>query len=156
MESRFGDDATFLAAFERCEYPYEAWDHRAHIRMAFLYLCALPFDGALERIRSGIQAYNRAKDVPEGLTRGYHETLTVGWARLVVGAILDDAAAGRASAGGRDPATPTPESRAFCDRHPELLDTRRLDRHYTTERLWSPEAKRDFIEPDLEPLPGPD
>ncbi len=148
------DDAAFLAAFEAREYPYDMWDHRAHIRMAYLYLSALPFAQALDAIRAGIQAYNRAKQVPESQTRGYHETLTVAWARLVFGAIEQEAEAGREAELGSSAKGDPAGSEAFCDRHSELLDVGRLDRHYSSGRLWSAEAKRRLVEPDLAPLPG--
>ena len=34
----YADDADFLRAFETRSIPFEAWMHRSHVRMAYLYL----------------------------------------------------------------------------------------------------------------------
>jgi hypothetical protein len=133
------DDAAFLEAFEAQAIPFADWSHRAHIRMAFSYLRRHPFEDALVRIRRGIQALNRAHGTPEAPTRGYHETLTVAWARVVSSAI---AAHG-----------PFKDSNDFCDRSPHLLQRTLMGVFYSRNRLFSPEAKRSFVEPDLAPLP---
>lgn len=135
------DDAAFLEAFEARAIPHAEWNHRAHVRMAFLYLGRHPFEEALRRIRAGIQALNRVHRTPEELTRGYHETLTVAWARLVASAI---AAHG-----------PYPNSNEFCDRNPHLLRRTLLRVFYSPGRIFTPEAKSGFVEPDLTPLPLP-
>jgi hypothetical protein len=135
------DDAAFLAAFESQAIPFADWSHRAHIRMAFNYLSRHPLEDALARIRRGIQALNRAHGTLEAPTRGYHETLTIAWARVVAGAI---AAHG-----------PFRDSNDFCDRSPHLLQRTLMSVFYSRERLFSPEAKRSFVEPDLAPLPRP-
>ncbi len=135
------DDAAFLAAFETQSIPLADWNHRAHIRMAFTYLGGRPFEEALARIRKGIQALNRVHGTPEALDRGYHETLTVAWARVVASAIAVHG--------------PFRDSNDFCDRNPHLLQRTLLRVFYSRDRIVSPEAKRAFVEPDLAPLPGP-
>src|SRR6185436_3226610 len=76
-------DAEFLAAFEDCTLPFAEWRHRAHLKVAYLYLRQLPFEPALEKMRQNIKRYNAATHTPEALERGYHETMTVAWMRLV-------------------------------------------------------------------------
>src|SRR5678815_300999 len=76
-------DASFLQSFEECTLPFAEWHHRAHLKVAYLYLRALPFDEALARARESIKQYNAATNTPETLERGYHETMTVAWMRLV-------------------------------------------------------------------------
>ena len=72
-------------------------------------------------------------------TRGYHETLTLAWARLI--------AARMGSCGeGEDFA-------AFIRRHPDLLTSAAILRYYSRERIFSLRARREFVLPDLEPLP---
>lgn len=134
------DDAAFLAAFESQTIPFAEWSHRAHIRMAFNYLSRHPFDEALGRIRKGIRALNLVHKTPEELTRGYHETLTVAWARVVASTIAVHG--------------PFKDSNDFCDRNPHLLQRTLLRVFYSRDRLMSPEAKRSFVEPDLAPLPA--
>jgi hypothetical protein len=134
------DDEALLRAFEAAALTRAEWTHEAHVRTAWLYAARLPFEEALRRMRDGLRALNAAQGTPEGPMRGYHETLTQAWLRRVAAAV-------RASARDVD-------SRAFCERHPELLHRGCIDVHYSRERLFSPEAKRAFVEPDREPLPG--
>ena len=53
------------------------------MKLAYLYLRQYPFEQALERTREKIQRYNALTDTPDELERGYHETVTVAWLRLV-------------------------------------------------------------------------
>ncbi len=135
-----GDDE-FLAAFEAQGWPLEQWHHREHIRLAYLYLRAYPFEQAAERIRAGIRAHNAAHGVPDSATTGYHETMTIAWLRLVQ-LVLEEYG-------------PAESGEAFCDVHPELLEKKTLRLFYSKELFMSPRAKREYVEPDLAPLPRP-
>jgi hypothetical protein len=42
--------------FENLTLPGEEWTHRAHVKVAYLYLSRHPFPAALDRLRSGIKA----------------------------------------------------------------------------------------------------
>jgi hypothetical protein len=134
------DDSTLLRQFESCELPGEDWCHRAHVRLAYLFLRRHPFGESLRRFRSCLQAYNRVHGVPDNLTSGFHETLTVAWLRLVAARLQDTPSAA--------------DSDAFCDGNPDLLDKSILRRFYSSDRIVSWEAKRRFVEPDLQELPG--
>src|SRR4051812_47282050 len=74
---RIMTDTDFLAAFETRSLPFAQWTHRAHVKVAFLYLRGLPLAAALDKIRARIRAYNAANAVPESPTSGYNETTTV-------------------------------------------------------------------------------
>lgn len=129
-------DDEFLATFENCTLPFEHWNHRAHVRVAFLYASRNDVESATNRMRAGIKAYNKANQVPEALDRGYHETITIAFMRLVCEAVRE-------------------ESNSFGDfeqRYPELFDKRVLLRFYSRDRLISVEAKASFVEPDLMPI----
>lgn len=132
-------DAEFLQSFENCSLSTDAWTHRAHLRVAYLYAVQRPFPAALSRIRRGIQAYNAATNTPEALDRGYHETITLAFVRLVYACLARQG--------------DFPDSNAFCGRFPELLDKQVLLRFYSRERLMTFDAKREFVEPDLATLP---
>jgi hypothetical protein len=107
--------------------------------MAFLYASQYAFDAALDRMRLSIKAYNASQQVPESLDRGYHETITVAFMRLVRNELMRKG--------------PYADSEAFCDCHPDLLDKSLLLRFYSKQRLMTAEAKRGFVEPDLAELP---
>jgi hypothetical protein len=135
-------DQQFLRSFEARTLPFEQWTHRAHVKVAFLYLRSLPFNEAIERVRAGIKAYNARNNVPEGPTSGYNETTTVAFLHLVAAVM---------SAYG--PVMPTPDADAFCDTHPQLLSRHALRFFYSPQRRMDPRAKLEFLEPDLAPLP---
>lgn len=107
--------------------------------MAFLYLRAEPFDAALARIRAGIRALNRANRLDDGLTSGYHETMTVAWARVIAATLEVH--------GPRD------DAEAFIAANPHLLAKSLLRLYYSRERIVTEVAKARFVEPDLAPLP---
>ncbi len=132
-------DAHFLEAFENCTLPFEQWNHRAHVKAAYLYASRHDLEPALVRMRSSIKAYNAAHNVPDALDRGYHETITQGFMRLVHATICRHG--------------PYQSSEEFCERHPELLNKHVLLGFYSRERIMSPAAKATFVAPDLAELP---
>lgn len=142
MESFDLDDDALLREFEALTLPFTKWSHRTHIRVAYIYLTRLPFAEAVEKTRRGIQAYNRANNVPEGPDRGYHETITQAWLRIVAATLRHQG--------------PAADSRAFCEQQPHLGHRTLLRIFYSKERILSPEAKGSFVAPDIVPLPeGP-
>lgn len=132
-------DQELKVGFESCALAPEQWGHREHIRMAFLYAAEHLFASAVNCMRVSLQAFNAAKHVSESLERGYHETITVAYMRLV--------------ADSRRRNGPFADSEAFCPRHPELLDKRALRKFYSPERIMTWEAKRRFVAPDVADLP---
>ena len=134
-------DARFLAAFEDCSLPLEEWQHhRFHLRAAYLYLRAHGLDGAIERMRANISAFNEAKGLPNAIDMGYHETLTQGWLRVLDGLM-------RAHG-------PLENHDAFYARHSYLQSKMLLLLYYSRDRIMSQEAKDGFVQPDLAPFPN--
>ena len=136
------EDPQFLQSFETLSLPFAQWTHRAHVKVAFLYLRANPFDEALAKIRKGIKAYNAVNNVPDGPDRGYNETTTRAFLHLI--------AATMAAYGDSMPAA---TADAFCDAHPQLMTRNALRFFYSPRQRMHPLAKTQFIEPDLTPLP---
>ena len=137
------DDAEFLRQFESRTLPFAQWTHRAHVRIAFLYLRAHPFEQALPRMRNGVKAYNAANHVPESPTSGYNETTTHAFLHLVAATIA-----------AYEHVIPTTSADAFCDAHPQLMTRHALRLFYSPQRRMHPLAKTQFVEPDLAPLPA--
>jgi hypothetical protein len=133
------EDETLLTQFEATTWPLKEWHHRQHIKIAYLYLRQHPFEVAAQKMRAGLLAYNAANQVPDGLDRGYHETMTQVWMRLVYLTICEFG--------------PSESADAFVDKHTQLLSKRAALFFYSRDRIMSAEAKRQFIEPDLAPLP---
>lgn len=133
------DDEAFLQKFEAAAWPQDQWHHREHIKTAYLYLSRHSFDEALARLRSGIQALNASHGLPESPTRGYHETMTQAWLRLVQAMLQEHG--------------PAESADVFYQNHPELSQAKVLRLFYSPRRLMAPEAKTHYLEPDLAPLP---
>ena len=134
------NDDEFLNAFETCTL--KEFHHRDHIKVAYLYLRRFPLDEAVAKVRTGLQALAAAWGAPVGeLEKGYHETMTQAWVRLVQLKMNDGGLA----------ASPDADATAdsFCKQHPDLMQKTRLDQFYSRERLMTWEAKRDIVEPDL-------
>jgi hypothetical protein len=135
-------DAELLAQFETRTLPFSEWTHRAHVKVAFLYLREHPFSQALEKLRNGIKAYNAANNRPDGPTEGYNETTTHAMAHLIAAMMI---AYGKTH--------PVASADEFCDKHPQLMSQYVLRFFYSPERRRSPLAKTQFVEPDLTALP---
>ena len=130
-------DDEFLAAFEACTL--KEFHHRDHVKVAYLYLRRHPLDDAIAKVRTGLQALAVAWGAPvDDLERGYHETMTQAWVRLVHLALRDGGVSESAD--------------AFCDQQPNLMQKTYLQSFYSRERLTTWEAKRGFVEPDRAPF----
>ena len=130
-------DDDFLAAFEACTL--EELRHRDHIKVAYLYLRRFPLEEAMDKVRTGLQALAVAWKAPvDELEKGYHETVTQAWVHIVHLALKE--------------CGPAESADAFCDRHPELMQKTHLRSYYSRERIVTWEAKREFVEPDLNPF----
>jgi hypothetical protein len=115
----------------------DAFDHRAHLRLAYTCLVEHSGEEALSRIRRGLLGFLRYHGVD---STKYHETLTRAWL-LAVRHFM-------ARSG------PTDSAEAFIDANPSLLDTGILGTHYSADLLFSERARGEFVAPDLEPIPG--
>lgn len=133
------DDEKFLEQFETTVLPLEEWHHKQHIKVAYLYLRRFPFETAMVRMREGVKAFNAAKKTPEAIDRGYHETMTQAWMRLVHFTLCEYG--------------PAADAEAFFEQSPQLQQAKILRFFYTKERFTSPEAKAGFVEPDIIPFP---
>jgi hypothetical protein len=128
-------DEQFARAFERGEVSPAAFDHRAHVRVAWVYVREGPtFDAATTRMREAIRRFAAAANAAQK----YHETITVLWMRLL------------AEAAGRVAPCELAELFEQC---PELADKDLPLKYYSRERLFSDEARREWIAPDQLPIP---
>lgn len=114
------------------------WTHRDHLSTA-AYYCITDPDCASERMRSGIQALNKARGVETTPTGGYHDTLTIAWTRIIAGHI-------RGLEGVAPHEIVNSVIATFQDKKTTL-------RYYSRDRIMSLEARYGWVEPDLEPLP---
>jgi len=125
-------DEHFIAGFEDCSLAAETFDHRAHVRMAYLYLCRYPILEAVERFSSALARFATAKGKPGR----YHETVTWAFLFLIRERLV--------RAGGNQ----TWEK--FAESNPDLMswDKSILKHYYRDDTLRSDLAKRIFLLPD--------
>lgn len=125
------DDA-FLYAFEAGTLPADAFGHREHVRLAWLYLRQHPVPDVLVRYGDGLRRFATR----HGKANLYHETIT--WAFLLI--IHERMAHPEA-------ADTWP---AFAAAHPDLLCSKPsiLERYYHPATLASPRARAVFVMPD--------
>ncbi|HEY0079250.1 MAG TPA: hypothetical protein VGB73_11595 [Pyrinomonadaceae bacterium] len=126
--------------FESCALSREEWTHAAHLTVALWYLLHHSWPDAVRLTRDHIKRFNHAHGILTTPTGGYHETLTLFWLTLVR-RYLNDA---------------THEDTSLVPLANNLiLRYARTDlplHYYTHERLFSPEARAGWIEPDLKSL----
>lgn len=132
-------DEDFLKQFEAGVWPFEDWHHQQHIKVAYLYLRRYPFEKAMTQMREKIRAYNISHNVPDLPTRGYHETMTQAWMRLVYLTLCEYG--------------PAETADDFYAQNPQLSEKKTLRLFYSHDLLMSSPAKAEFVEPDLAPLP---
>jgi len=129
-------DQRFCDAFEKFELAPADFDHRAHVRLAYVYLCRLDPEQATAAMKQALLSFLQHLGV--GTTK-YHETITRAWV-MAVNHFMESTEPG--SSFGE-----------FIDRAPVLLDSKIMLSHYSAEMLFSDEARAEYVEPDLAPIP---
>ena len=120
-------DRDFVEAFETCTLPPEELPHRAHVRLAWLYLREGSLLDTLTRYSEGIKRYAGSL----GASAKYHETIT--WAFLFL--IHERMQHSRAETFD-----------AFAAENEDLFGPI-LERYYTKDALASELARRTFVLP---------
>ncbi len=132
------DDETFLARFRNQTLSPEQFGHRAHLRMAWLYLKRYPLADACAYMCADTRAFAESLGAPGK----YHHTVTEALMRIV------DL---RTHA---DTSKPMDSFEDFLAANPDLQADARglLARHYSDECLNSDTARVRWVEPDLVPI----
>jgi len=134
-------DRGFRREFEACRFPPAEFDHRAHVRLAYVYLTENDTDAAHLLMQRALLAFlqHHGVDVSK-----YHETMTRAWIMAVRHFM------------GMSPGAESSE--VFLEANPRMLDSRIMMTHYSAQVLFSDEARAKFVEPDLHPIPryGPE
>jgi hypothetical protein len=121
-------DREFVDAFEACTLPSSDFDHRNHVRLAWLYLQDQPLIEALPRFITSIKRYAGSL----GASAKYHETITYAFMFLIH---------------ERNVRTPAATFDAFADANADLFGPI-LGRYYSPETLASDVARSSFVMPD--------
>ncbi len=139
LYTSFDEIKQVAEGFESCTLPRAQWTHRAHLTVAFWYLICYPLPEAVQKIRAGIQRYNESQGIKTTKDGGYHETITLFWVCVVRHYLTS----------------------ATLEGHLVILLNDLINRcgkglpfeYYSRERLLSWEARTNWLEPDLKPLP---
>jgi len=124
-----------------CTLPREAWTHEAHLGACLWLLSERPDIDVDAEIGTIIRRFNESVGGVNNDTQGYHDSITrayVAGVRLFLSGTKETGLAARVNA-------------------MLLSDVGRRDwplRFYSRELLFSVEARRGFVEPDLAPLPA--
>ena len=129
-----------VAAFMDQSLPHVRWTHRAHLTVALWYTTHHPPEHALELMREGIHRLNAAHGLVPTPTRGYHETITRLYMRLVARFVREE--------------LPQGDWASRANLLFERYGARDLPlRYYSRALLMSPAARAGWVPPDLAPLP---
>ncbi|MBX3283526.1 MAG: hypothetical protein KF756_13760 [Acidobacteria bacterium] len=129
------DIVALVESFEKATIAREAWKHREHLIVALYYVSKFDLDAATKMMRRGILrllehgfGVDLAKEMP------YHETLTIFWMHAVHSFWSD-----------RRHLSLT----EIANEMVEVFDKYHPLKFYTREFLFSDEARRRFVEPDI-------
>ena len=129
-------DETFRESFESGQIAPPDFDHRAHIRLAYVYLVGGSTEKAYVDMRTALHSFLARNGID---VSKYHDTLTRAWV-MAVRHFMEK--------------TESCESAdELVDRNPEMLDSKIMLSHYSAEVLFSEEARSKFVEPDIESIP---
>ena len=131
-------DSAFVCDFEACSVPPDQFDHRAHLRLAYVYLCRDTVPEAAVRMSASLRRYLAHLQADPAK---FHQTMTDAWVRAVRHFM--------------DTAPACADFAAFIEASPALLDTRIMLTHYSAQTLFSDQARQAFVAPDLQSIPPP-
>jgi N-formylglutamate deformylase len=128
-------DDGFLDAFENCSLPASEFDHRGHLRLAWLYLERHPLQEAMQLTCDGIRKYAASLGAPGK----FHRTLTEAIVRIMH---------------GRRQLGMEKDFDRFLLNNPDLTENMKevIGFHYSEKRLSSDDARAIFLPPDLRDL----
>lgn len=130
------EDILFRQSFEGFKVAPSDFDHAAHVRLAYIYLCRFPVEVAAERMKGALLAFLDHLGVGSAK---YHETITRAW----IAAVRHFMESSPRSA----------SSMEFIGLNPRLLDSKIMLTHYSAEVLFSQAARTSFVLPDKTPIP---
>lgn len=130
-------DREFQLAFEACNIVPAEFDHAAHVRLAYVYLCGQSVDAATAAMKKSLLAFLAHLGVGEAK---YHETITRAWIMAVSHFMAESS-------------TSCDSAATFVNRNPRLLDPKIMLSHYSADTLFSSSARQSFVPPDIQRIP---
>jgi hypothetical protein len=133
------DLARLIERFHAATLPAGEWTHHAHLAVGTWHVYHHGADAALDLMRAGILRLNEHHGTPNTDTRGYHETITRAYL-LLIGEVL-----------ARIPRT-TPAAAVSHVLQDSIASAGVLLHYYARDTLMSVAARREWVEPDRQPL----
>jgi len=128
-------DLLLRDSFEAKTLPNDAFRHREHVRLTWIYLTMEPQAAVSARLCRSLLELATS----HGVAQRFHHTLTVAWVRIIAAARADH------------PELPFDLLAEAC---PFLLDKDAPLAYYTRDHLFSEDARQRWVEPNRNPLPG--
>jgi hypothetical protein len=132
-------DLAFRQRFESRQVLPGEFDHRAHIRLAYVYLVAGSTDQAYKAMRTSLHGFLQHHNIAADK---YHDTLTRAWVMAVRHFMEKTGSVESAD--------------ELMDHNPQMLDSKIMLTHYSAELLFSGEARQRFVQPDIQAIPDYD
>jgi hypothetical protein len=130
------DDRALWRDFRDGAVSTDAFDHRLHLRLAYIYLVEHGPESAPAAFKDALLSYLAKHGIDR---RKYHETLTRAWLLAVSHFIWR--------------ARETSCADDFLARSHALLNPAVILTHYSKDVLFSESARPMFVEPNLDPIP---
>lgn len=130
-------DLAFQEEVESYRFPVSDFNHRAHVRLAYIYLVAHENKAATEKMHQTLLGLLKCAGIDP--SEKFHVTLTHAWILAVRHFMSKTRAANSA--------------KEFIDQHPQLLDSKIMMTHYSADVLFSEKTRCSFVPPDLDPIP---
>jgi hypothetical protein len=125
-----------VRGFESCSTDKSDFKHRDHLTVAVWYLRNSPLAQAIEKMRASLL---RFLDYHSVALEKYNETLTLFWIKMTAKLIEE-----------LDPGCSLLETtNAVIE---ALGESQLVLDYYSKKRLWSEEARKAWLDPDLKPL----
>jgi hypothetical protein len=141
MSWRYTDQLRDLVArFQERTLTHAEWTHSAHVAVGTWYVHQYGASDALVRLRREIPRLNDVHGTPNSDMRGYHETITQAYVRLIAATLTTHPCADAAAAVRIVMDGPLARSSALLD-------------YYSRGLLMSVAARRGWVDPDLRALP---
>ena len=120
--------------FESCSFALQEFTHARHVTVACWYLCTMPAEQALVRMRTGLQRF-----IAHHGRQGHHETMTRFWLELL-GEFLRRMP-------GQMSVVAKINGAVAAHRNKDVLFE-----HYSRDRVMSEQARREWMAPDIVPV----
>ena len=124
-------DDEFIAALRNCSYAIDDFRHLDHLRLGWILLSRMDPAIASDEATTIIRKFG----LHHGKGHAYHETITRAWMRLL--ATHDESS-----------------FEEFLAKNAERIATDLLHEFWRSETLSSPQARTEWVEPDVKTLPA--